>query len=150
MAGEENNIFVICSVRSIEAGHAKSISLSRITKAGEARPFPIVLIRTGDDAVVGYVNSCPHNGIWLNIRSGEFFNDDHTFLQCGRHGAEFDIDTGTCVAGPCEGQSLEPLALAVIDGDVCLCGVALVEDDGMPDPFAADEDDTMEIMIHPD
>ncbi len=80
MAGEENNIFVICSVRSIEPGHDKSISLSRITKAGEARPFPIVLIRTGDDAVVGYVNSCPHNGIWLTIRSARGLQTHDTLM----------------------------------------------------------------------
>ncbi|HZM08341.1 MAG TPA: Rieske (2Fe-2S) protein, partial [Methylocella sp.] len=71
-------------------------------------------------------------------------------LRCGRHGARFEIDTGICVDGPCQGASLESVALAVIQGDVCLCGIALVEDDGIPDPFAEELDDTMEIMIHPD
>jgi nitrite reductase/ring-hydroxylating ferredoxin subunit len=149
MSTEGNNVFVICSVSSIEPGQAKSFSLSRLTDDGEARPFPIVVIRTGDDEVVGYVNACPHHGIWLNFGAGEFFNADRTFLKCGRHGAEFDIKTGTCIEGACEGKSLEPLALAVIGGDVCLCGIALLEDDRMPDPFA-EQDDTMEIMIHPD
>ena len=42
---------------------------------------------------------------------------------------------GLCIDGPCRGKSLKPIALAVIDGEVCTCGVALVEDDGCPNPF---------------
>jgi nitrite reductase/ring-hydroxylating ferredoxin subunit len=141
--------FVICAAESIAPGGAKAFSLSRVTETGEGRPFPIVIIRTPADDYVGYVNICPHEGLWLNIGTGEFFNPERTFLKCGRHGANFEIDTGLCVAGPCKGKSLEPIALAVIDGEVCLCGVALVEDDGFPDPFE-ELDDTMEIMIHPD
>ncbi len=147
---EEVEVFVICPAKSIDRGSAKSIRLSRVGESGEARPFPIVIIHTNDDAFVGYVNTCPHEGKWLNIGSGEFFNSDQTFLKCGRHGAEFEIDTGVCVKGACEGKSLEPIALAVVDGEVCLCGVKLVEDDSFPDPFAEEHDDTMEIMIHPD
>jgi len=149
MSSEEVEVFAICPAKSIERGSAKPFSLSRINEAGEARPFPIVVVRTQDDAYVGYVNTCPHKGVWLNIGAGEFFNEDGTRLRCGRHGAQFEIETGVCVDGPCEGKSLEPIALAVVDGDVCLCGVALVEDSGFPDPFA-EPDDTMEIMIHPD
>jgi hypothetical protein len=51
----------------------------------------------------------------------------------------------------CSGTaSLEPVAVAAIQGEVCLCGIQLVEDDGIPDPFAEVADETMEIMIHPD
>jgi nitrite reductase/ring-hydroxylating ferredoxin subunit len=149
MSSEGSSVFVICAARSIARGAAKSFSLSRIKESGEARPFPIVVIRTATDDFVGYVNACPHQGIWLNFGAGEFFNSDGTFLKCGRHGAEFEINTGVCVEGACQGKSLEPLALTVIDGEVCLCGIALVEDDDIPDPFA-EQDDTMEIMIHPD
>ena len=116
----------------------------------ESRPFPIVIVRTDANDYFGYVNTCPHEGTWLNFGTGEFFSRDRAFLRCGRHGATFEIDTGLCVDGPCRGESLEPIALAVIDGEVCLCGVALVEDDGCPDPFVDEADDTMEIMIHPD
>lgn len=63
--------------------------------------------------------------------------------------ANFDIESGLCVDGPCQGESLQPIALAVIDGEICLCGVELVEDTGFPDAFD-DLDDTMEVMIHPD
>lgn len=149
MASEEPEVFVICLARSIAPGTAKPFSLSRITETGESRPFPIVIVRIGADTFFGYVNVCPHENAWLNIGSGAFFNEDRTRLQCGRHGALFEIESGVCVEGPCKGASLEPVAVAVIDGEVCLCGITLVEDDGFPDPFE-EFDDTMEIMIHPD
>jgi nitrite reductase/ring-hydroxylating ferredoxin subunit len=149
MSSEGMEVFVICAASSIEPGTAKAFSLLRINDAGENRPFPIVIVRKNAKEFFGYVNSCPHEGLWLNIGSGSFFSEDRKFLRCGRHGAQFDIETGLCVDGPCKAASLEPVALAVLEGDVCLCGVSLVEDDGLPDPFA-ELDETMEIMIHPD
>ena len=149
MTAREPEVFVICAADSIAPGEAKPFSLSRIGDNGEARPFPIVIIRTSAGGYVGYVNSCPHEGKWLNIGSGQFFSPDRSLLKCGRHGATFEIETGLCIDGPCQDKSLEPIALAVVDGDVCLCGVALVEDDWRPD-WPDDLDDTMEIMIHPD
>lgn len=149
MPAAEVEVFAICAVDDIEKGDARSFSLSRIDEAGESRPFPIVIVRTHANAYLGYVNSCPHEGIWLNFGEGTFFTPDRAFLKCGRHGSVFEIETGLCIDGPCKDRNLEPIALAVVDGDVCICGVALVEDDRMPNPFD-DLDDTMEIMIHPE
>lgn len=149
MSSEPIELFAICATDGIERGDAKAFSLSRLDQSGESRPFPIVVVRTHANDYFGYVNSCPHEGIWLNFGEGTFFTADPTFLKCGRHGSIFEIETGLCVDGKCKDQSLQPIALAVVDGDVCICGIALVEEDGMPNPF--DElDDTMEIMIHPD
>jgi len=36
------------------------------------------------------------------------------------HGALFDVETGTCVSGPCAGRSLRALPLRVADGWVFL------------------------------
>jgi len=145
---EAAKVFVICAADSIERSNAKAFSLFRINEAGECRPFPIMVIRTHTDDYIGYVNSCPHQGIWLNFGEGNFFTRDRAFLKCGRHGSVFEIDSGLCIDGPCKNRSLEPIALAVVDGEVCLCGVEL-EESGHPDPFD-DGDDTMEIMIHPE
>ena len=149
MAPEEIDVFVICASDEIERGSAMAFSLSRFDPSGESRPFPIVVIRTHGNDYVGYVNACPHDGVWLNIGSGDFFTQDRAFLKCGRHGATFEIDTGLCIDGPCSGKSLRPIALAVVGGEVCLCGERLVEDDR---PFGAldDQDETMDIMIHAD
>jgi nitrite reductase/ring-hydroxylating ferredoxin subunit len=149
MLPEQVEIFAVCAADRIERGDAMAFSLSRIGETGEGRPFPILIIRTHANGYFGYVNSCPHEGIWLNFGDGTFFTSDRTFLKCGRHGSIFEVETGLCIDGPCKDQSLQPIALAVVDGEVCVCGITLVEDDGMPNPF--DEfDDTMEIMIHPD
>ena len=141
-------VYAICAASDIEKGDAKAFSLSRLAEDGETRPFPIVVVRTHGDEFHGYVNVCPHNGTWLNFGDGTFFSRDRAFLQCGRHGALFEIDSGLCIQGDCKDDGLEPVAVAVIGGDLCICGVALVED-VEPDPFG-DGEETMDIMIHPD
>ncbi|MDR3516821.1 MAG: Rieske 2Fe-2S domain-containing protein [Azospirillaceae bacterium] len=145
-------VFVVCAATSIEPGSAKAFSLSRVDAEGQIRPFAIFIVRTLADGYFGYVNACPHQGSWLNFGAGTFFAADRRLLECGRHQAKFEIETGLCVAGPCKGENLEPVAIVVIDGELCLCGVTLVEDHGGPDPFSGvdDADETMEIMIHPD
>jgi nitrite reductase/ring-hydroxylating ferredoxin subunit len=149
MSSEVIELFAVCAAEDIERGDAKAFSLSRISETGESRPFPIAIVRTYANGYFGYVNACPHEGVWLNFGEGHFFTPDRAFLKCGRHGSIFEIETGLCIDGPCKEQSLEPLVLAVVDGDVCVYDIALVEDDAMPNPFD-DLDDTMEIMIHPD
>jgi nitrite reductase/ring-hydroxylating ferredoxin subunit len=148
MSSEQLEVFVICAADDIEQGGAKGFSLSRINESGEARPFPIVVIRTHANEYFGYANSCPHQRIWLNFGNGDFFTPDRAFLKCGRHGSIFEIDSGLCIDGPCKDKSLEPVALAVVDGELCICGIELEERD-FSDQFD-DGDDTMEIMIHPD
>jgi nitrite reductase/ring-hydroxylating ferredoxin subunit len=149
MSPDPNQVFAICDLKRIGRGEAAPFSLARNCGDGESRPFRIVVVRTHRDSYFGYLSSCPHEGSWLNIDDCEFFTEDGEYLRCGRHGARFEFETGVCVEGECEGKSLERVAVEVFDGDVCVRGVSLVEDDAFPDPF--DEgDETMEIMIHPD
>ncbi|WP_244978838.1 Rieske (2Fe-2S) protein [Bradyrhizobium pachyrhizi] len=147
--GDQIEVFTVCPADAIERSGARGFSLSRIDDSGESRLFSIIVVRTVGDDYFGYVNRCPHDGVWLNIGSGEFFSADHSFLRCGRHGARFEIETGVCIEGPCNGQALEPVALAVIEGDVCLCGVELLEEDRASERFE-DSEETMDITIHPD
>lgn len=148
-ATPEAPLFVICESWTIARGAARAFSLWRREGDGEARPFPIVILRTLADEYLAYVNRCPHQGTWLNIGSGAFFTEDGRALRCGRHGAIFDIGTGICVDGPCSGRMLESVPVAVLEGDVCLCGIDLVEEDAQGGFFDEDGDETMEIMIHP-
>ena len=142
----ELKLFVICAAEDIERRGAKAFSLSRISENGEARPFSIFVTRSEADEYFGYVNACPHQGTWLNIGNGQFFNPERSHLRCGRHRAEFELGTGNCVSGPCKDKALEPVAIVVMDGEVCLCGVNLKEEE----PRYDDEfEDTMEIMIQP-
>ena len=148
-AGGEIAVFVVCTADGIERGNAKAFSLSRINETGESRPFPIVIVRTHADDYFGYVNSCPHQGVWLNIGEGDFFTPRPGVSQMRPARRDLRDRHRAVHRRAVQGESLEPIALAVVDGDVCICGVALVEDDRYPDPFD-DVDDTMEIMIHPD
>ncbi len=140
MSSKEIEVFVICDADSFAPGAAKDFRLSRIDENGETRPFPIVVIRTAANEYVGYANACAHKSVMLNAGNGKFFSQDKKFLECGQHGALYEIETGLCVDGPCKGKSLKPIALAVIDDEVCVCGVKLVEDDGIPDPFGTPDD----------
>ncbi|TLG71138.1 Rieske (2Fe-2S) protein [Methylocystis sp. B8] len=147
MSGEVQ-LFVICATKEIQPGEAKAFSLSRVTVDGKTQPYSIFVVRAAGDQFFGYLNTCPHQGTWLNIGDGRFFSDDHTHLRCGRHKAEFDIESGVCVKGSCKDKALEPIPIVVMDGDICLCGVELSEEE--PQLYDDEEfEDTMEIMIHP-
>ena len=67
-----------------------------------------------------YVNICPHAGTELDWNPGEFFEESGLYLACATHGALFDPGNGVCVAGPCRGASLQPLAIRERDGQVYL------------------------------
>ena len=74
-------------------------------------------VRRGVQVFV-YVNACPHTGMPLDFKPGQFLNADRTLIQCSTHGAEFRIEDGFCVSGPCEGQSLTPVASEIRRGRV--------------------------------
>ena len=79
--------------------------------------------------VFGYVNQCPHDGVNLDWERNQFLDPNGIRLMCGKHGALFELGTGNCVDGPCKGRGLTPVALAVLDNDICVTGVTLVEDE---------------------
>jgi nitrite reductase/ring-hydroxylating ferredoxin subunit len=70
--------------------------------------------------VVAYVNDCPHAGTELDWQPGEFFDLAGLHLVCSTHGALFEPGSGKCVAGPCRGASLQPLAIREEGGEVFL------------------------------
>jgi len=75
-------------------------------------------------AVRAFVNRCPHAGTELDWNPGEFFDETGLYLICSTHGALFEPGNGHCVAGPCRGASLEPLAVRERDGEVILLNPA--------------------------
>ncbi len=82
-------------------------------------PLRGFVVRVGA-AVHGYVNRCPHAGHPLNLLPQRFLTADGALILCSAHGALFEKATGYCVAGPCAGRSLTPVALEV------RCGVVLL------------------------
>lgn len=83
----------------------------------------LLLYRDGD-GVRAWLNVCPHAGRRLDWAPGQFLKTADGLLVCAAHGASFELAGGACVAGPCRGQSLRAVAVAVRDGAVWLEGGA--------------------------
>lgn len=85
--------------------------LSEIELPVDGELQSIVLRRSGG-VVQAWLNICPHAGRRLDYAPGKFLLDQGR-LVCAAHGASFELEKGVCVAGPCRGASLVPLAVAV-------------------------------------
>jgi nitrite reductase/ring-hydroxylating ferredoxin subunit len=77
----------------------------------------LIVLRDGD-AVRAWMNICPHAGRSLGWAPGKFLKSKDGLLICAVHGASFELQRGECVAGPCKGQSLRAVAVAIVDGEV--------------------------------
>lgn len=109
--GESEEI-VLCLLEDIEDPGSRELSW------GEgAWPLQFFAVRDGD-AVFGYVNRCPHRGHPLNWQVDRFLSRERDLIVCNSHGARFRITDGVCIAGPCPGARLDPVALRVRDGRV--------------------------------
>ena len=107
---------VLCDLADLEATGAKGLNI------GEgADRTAIFVVRDGDD-VRGYVNSCPHIGVPLEMIDDEFISDFADEIICSTHGARFRIDDGECIAGPCEGQALQPVPVRIEGDKVVMAG----------------------------
>lgn len=140
-----SELYAICRTSDIDDCEAAGFVLARAEETG-TKPWPILITRKGSQ-YYGFENACPHQGMRLDAIPGQFLDENGNFLACGNHGAQFDLDTGHCFMGPCQGQRLTPIDLVIDDGDVCISGVKLAEEDGLdlPDPSAMPE-----VMITPD
>jgi nitrite reductase/ring-hydroxylating ferredoxin subunit len=57
-----------------------------------------------------YQNRCPHRGVPLEWLADQFLDSSASLIQCATHGALFLIESGECIAGPCEGKTLNVIA----------------------------------------
>ncbi|GJI86973.1 Rieske (2Fe-2S) protein [Duganella hordei] len=98
---------------------------------GEARGFDP--LGSGQDSVLvvrqggrlhAYRDLCPHYGDTpMAWRRHAYLNAERSHIVCAAHGALFEIDGGACVRGPCLGQALTPVTIAVnAAGEVWLAG----------------------------
>jgi len=84
-------------------------SASEAVLAIGGEPASLIVTRVAGQ-VQAFRNICPHAGRRLDWAPGEFLIDQGQ-LVCAVHGACFDMASGLCVAGPCKGASLTPVAL---------------------------------------
>jgi nitrite reductase/ring-hydroxylating ferredoxin subunit len=121
---------VVCRLTELGAHGARAFTIG-----SGAWPLKGFVVRVGD-AVRGYVNRCPHAGHPLNLLPERFLTPDGALILCSSHGAMFEKASGYCVAGPCAGRALTPVALEVRSGfvlladsvDVSALGATLADD----------------------
>jgi len=105
---------VICRVDDLGRDGARGFAIG-----GGDWPLRGFVVYVNND-VRAFLNRCPHAGHPLNLRPHRFLTADATLILCSSHGALFEKATGLCVAGPCAGQSLQPLPLRIDGGFVML------------------------------
>lgn len=92
---------------------------------GDARGFTTftgdILIAQRDGSFYAYQNVCPHLQVNLEYLEDQFMDRDQQYIICSTHGALFEVESGHCIWGPCQGESLTPVAIAVhSDGGIYL------------------------------
>ena len=95
---------------------------------GQAIKFPLVLNGRNSEGfltryqgrLVAYENRCRHLPLKLDFGTGKFFTEDSEHFICQTHNAIYEPLTGLCVQGPCVGDSLKPLQIEIVGGDVWL------------------------------
>ncbi len=136
-------LYAICRTFEIDDNDARGFILRKAAGAdGEGASWPIIISRKGSN-YFGFEDACPHQGLTLGAGGGEVMDNEGNFLVCRHHGAQFDLDSGTCFSGPCQGKTLASVKVVVDDGDVCIAGVELAEEDGLDLP----ESDAPEVAV---
>jgi nitrite reductase/ring-hydroxylating ferredoxin subunit len=104
-----------CRLDEIPDGRARGLVLPDM---GDG-PLRVMVLRRGDD-VIAYRNRCPHRGTPLDLRPDDFLDREGKHIVCATHGAIFRLEDGFCLAGPCAGESLEPIPARVENGIVLI------------------------------
>lgn len=102
----------LCEASAVAEGASKAFHVFGAPGAGMD---PIFLVRH-HGRIFGYRDDCPHiPGSPLAWRKDHYLRADRQRIVCHAHGAQFDIETGRCVIGPCLGQSLTAIPLHLTD-----------------------------------
>ena len=104
----------LCSLAELPASGCKEFRLEV-----DGVELPCFLVRH-QGLVRAYRNRCPHTGAPLNWNPDVFLNLEGTHIQCDIHNAQFRIDDGLCLLGPCVGRALEPVTVLERDGEIWL------------------------------
>lgn len=106
----------LCALDDIPDGQAKGFE-----RAGVGETGGFFVVRRGN-RVYGYENVCPHQFTTLDMLPDRFISKLTGDILCATHGAQFRVEDGVCVRGPCPGERLRPVPVAVVRGAVYLVG----------------------------
>jgi nitrite reductase/ring-hydroxylating ferredoxin subunit len=112
----------LCEDAAIEDGEAKGFVVPNPNP--NAKLGIRIFVVRWENELKGYLNSCPHIGMPLDWTPDKFFAADDRHLICATHGALFLPEDGMCVVGPCHGEALEKVEIAVEDGWIVYRGPA--------------------------
>lgn len=104
----------LCKLDELDEGRPRGFELGQGTDR-----LDVVVLRRGD-RLIAYRNECPHAGSPLDLMPDQFLSADGRHLQCHTHGALFRIEDGLCIAGPCLGRALAPVAIRVEDQELVI------------------------------
>ncbi len=97
----------LCQLASLPDGGAKGFDPDG---TGSDTLF---LVRQGQE-VHAWLDACPHmEGAAMAWRKDAYLSGDGRHIVCHAHGARFDIRTGQCLLGPCEGDALTSVPLHI-------------------------------------
>lgn len=100
----------VCHLDDIPEGSA-----ARLLTAGNN----LILIQK-KGRLYAYRNECPHMNLPLTNRFNCTMDKEKKHLVCAQHAAEFSLESGLCVKGPCLGMKLEPVSIELTDDNVLL------------------------------
>lgn len=97
----------LCRQDDLEEGQARGFTVSGYDRK-------VILVRR-NGGITAYRDACPHYsaGTPMAWKTDAYLNGARTHLVCHAHGAQFDIETGKCVSGPCLGQSLTAIPIII-------------------------------------
>jgi nitrite reductase/ring-hydroxylating ferredoxin subunit len=102
----------LCAANDVADGVARVVPYG-----GGGNGKELIVVREGDN-VYGYINECAHNTVPLNLLDDFGVQATKYRMHCDHHYASFRFADGFCTEGPCEGESLTAVRLAVRGGRV--------------------------------
>jgi nitrite reductase/ring-hydroxylating ferredoxin subunit len=102
----------LCALGDLADGAA------RVMHLGPERP-EIIVARDGA-RVFGYINACAHMAVPLNLLDDDAVDTADRTMRCDHHYAAFRFHDGVCIAGPCEGDALAAIPLALRAGRIVI------------------------------
>lgn len=107
----------LCEAAQVPADNGLEVVFGAGSPAPAGVPFRVVVFRV-EDGLRAYVNECPHAGVPYSFVEDTFCVYDiegRRDLLCPHHSALFHLDDGACYDGPCAGERLIPVDIAIDD-----------------------------------
>ncbi len=98
----------LCALAEVDDGGARTFTVP-------PAQVEVIVARRGDRCFA-YHNRCAHLSVPLNLLDRVEIVGE--MLVCDHHSARFRIDDGSCTMGPCKGDALAGVPLAIRSGDV--------------------------------